>query len=70
MEVHVPNGVLRIALDSVLGDPATAGADVRLEVVTDGDALRIRVVALSPDGREARRSAVIGSSPAHEVVFT
>ena len=73
MKARVPNGVLRIALDSVLagGEPATAGADVRLDVVRDGDALRIKAVACAPDGRESRRSALIGgASPTREVVFT
>jgi hypothetical protein len=77
MDASVPNGVLRVALDSVLGDrtAATAGAEVRLDVVADAAddgrrELRVRALALSPDGHESRRTAVIGASDSREVVFT
>ena len=74
MDATVPNGVLRVALDAVLGDrsTATAGADVRLDITSDvdGAGLRVRALALSPDGHESRRTAVIGASDSREVVFT
>ena len=74
METPVPNGVLRVALDSVLGDraEATAGADVRLDIIADpaGAGIRVRALSLSPDGHESRRTAVIGAGDSREVVFT
>ena len=75
MDARVPNGVLRVALDSVLTDNATAGSEVRLDIVPDAASggIAVRAAALSPDGHESRRTALIGGSrgrESREVVFT
>lgn len=75
MDARVPNGVLRVALDSVLADNASAGSDVRLDIVPDAatGGIAVRAAALSPDGQESRRTTLIGGDRGRErreVVFT
>lgn len=58
LHTHVPSGVLRVALDSVLAEGATT-AHVRLVVAREPEALAIHATACFPGGESATRTSAV-----------